>query len=288
MQLKSNAMPDQRAQPVGMQSSFALASNAWDALLSHQVSLFASAEFEHLALLDAWQASRTVLDLGCGNGDYLLALSSQFCDKTYEGWDTSDQLIDIARRRHGLEDLIFQHGPVSRDQAKGRTFDAVVMRFVVQHLTEPQVVFERLAELSHDDTLVLIIEPNLTACRAFPQMPGLLRLIERYNGVCENQMEGHVRCTGRSGLDRAVGAAWCVAEEGLVLSKHTRAAWPDLGLTGVLNGWVQALSSWATQDELKLVQEEVQGWIESKGQTIELALNIWQLRKRPAVRTLTN
>ncbi len=61
----------------------------WSSLLEHQVALLCTTEFDWLLHSAAWQNSKSVVDVGCGNGDYLAALQSRFPAKSYVGTDTS-------------------------------------------------------------------------------------------------------------------------------------------------------------------------------------------------------
>jgi len=54
-----------------------------------------------------WSTAQSILDIGCGNGDYLGRISSFFPKKRYLGIDISSAMISIARATHGAGHIDF-------------------------------------------------------------------------------------------------------------------------------------------------------------------------------------
>jgi SAM-dependent methyltransferase len=105
-----------------------------------------------------------VLDVGCGNGEFLAALA----ETGFEGWglDVSAAAVEACRRR-GLRssegDLCGGECP-----AEG-LFDAVTLWDVLEHLTEPAACLHRAAALLKPGGLVFVKTPEvrgLSACLA--------------------------------------------------------------------------------------------------------------------------
>jgi SAM-dependent methyltransferase len=96
-----------------------------------------------------------VLDLGCGAGHLLAALTPS----RGVGIDVSAPAIRAARERYGSERLSFLEGDLSDPEllAKaGGPFDTVLLVNVVTHLRDVQATLEALHAVSHPRTRVLI------------------------------------------------------------------------------------------------------------------------------------
>src|SRR5512140_1421311 len=100
-------------------------------------------------------AGLRVLDLGCGSGDLLAALSPSYG----VGIDVSAPAIEEASRRHGGSGLRFLRGDVADPgllASAGGPFDVVLLVNVVTHLTDVQATLQRLHAVVHPRTRVLI------------------------------------------------------------------------------------------------------------------------------------
>jgi 2-polyprenyl-3-methyl-5-hydroxy-6-metoxy-1,4-benzoquinol methylase len=103
-------------------------------------------EFKQLVL----QAGkpRSILEVGCGEGELLKRLSLLFPDAELLGTDLSPVVIAEARRRHG--ELAFQELSVHDLGQLGRRFDLVVAAEVLEHLEEPQRALRDLSLVAKD------------------------------------------------------------------------------------------------------------------------------------------
>lgn len=96
-----------------------------------------------------------VLEVGCGPGDLLAALSPS----KGVGIDISAAAVATARGRHGGDRLTFLEGDASDPAVLARSggpFDVIVLLNVVTHLTDVQASLERLHAVCHPRTRVLI------------------------------------------------------------------------------------------------------------------------------------
>ena len=89
-------------------------------------------------------AARSVLDAGCGNEYHLSRLKTHFPDKAFTGLDRSPEPIAQARSRYGARGLRFEFGDFMGDAPPG-SYDALLMRFMLQHMKDVGGVLARAA-----------------------------------------------------------------------------------------------------------------------------------------------
>jgi 2-polyprenyl-3-methyl-5-hydroxy-6-metoxy-1,4-benzoquinol methylase len=266
-----------------MQDQFSTAIRVWDSLLTQQVALFAPSEIDHLSSLSSWQSARTVIDIGCGNGDYVAALQRAFPWPKFHGIDSSPGLIEIARQRHHINGITFHTGDVTR-QSPNLIADAIILRFVVQHLADPAAFFEHLRRHAHDRTMVVIIEPNFAKSSACPALARFSNLVARYEETCRARCNARTAVGDDQLLQSLYGGSWTLADTSTVVSRHQRAVWSEQDLSGVFEGWISSLeTSGAVDANYGAVRSELAEWMACSGQSADIALTVRTLR--PALRT---
>lgn len=165
-----------------LETSSDRATRQWDDLLTLQVDLFLAHEVDLLQSIDSWSAAQSVVDVGCGNGYYLSRLQAMHRDKTCVGIDLSKELIAIARQRYTRHDLDY----AQMDFLSGEDLpvcDFILLRFVVQHLQDFDLVLKRASRALEDGGGLLILESDLAASVVRPSMPlfsGLLQAFEAH------------------------------------------------------------------------------------------------------------
>lgn len=176
-----------------LDTSSKAALSQWDDLLRLQVDLFFEQERAFLARFAPWQAARHVLDVGCGNGYYLSQLRSAFPQKSYFGVDLSRELIAEARTRHGGPALGFAEADFFAF-SPARRFDLLLMRFIVQHLTDFATVLAQASRLVERGGGLLVVEPDLAASGNSPATPRFAELLERFEAVrkADGRMKGRL------------------------------------------------------------------------------------------------
>lgn len=151
------------------------------------------AEFTRLVLLKAGlQPGMRVLDVGCGVGDVSME-AARIVGAAGEvvGVDQSGAALEIAASRAlsaGLKQARFQNGDLLAAGA-GQSFDAVVGRFILLHLSDPAAALAALVERVRTGGRVAFIEMDLTSAQAFPPLPiftqavGWISEVYRRDGV---------------------------------------------------------------------------------------------------------
>jgi SAM-dependent methyltransferase len=99
-----------------------------------------------------------VLDVGCSSGAFLHQLRQRF-PGSYDilGTDVSGAPLDYAESR-GIP--VFRGNFLDQD-LNGRTFEAITLWAVLEHLAEPKRFIERAASLLKPDGLCFVLVPNM-------------------------------------------------------------------------------------------------------------------------------
>jgi 2-polyprenyl-3-methyl-5-hydroxy-6-metoxy-1,4-benzoquinol methylase len=102
------------------------------------------------------QAAR-VLDIGCGNGEFLLEMRE--AGWAAQGLETDARAVALARAR-GLD---VREGALEEGAYPARSFDAVTLSHVLEHLHDPVDTLRTSREILRDDGLLWIATPNLAS-----------------------------------------------------------------------------------------------------------------------------
>lgn len=132
----------------------------WDAILSLETKLYFQLEISYIQKnFNCWENAHTVLDIGCGNGDFTAQLAGTFPDKNFVGIDENQRHIEAARKQHALANLSFECAD-SHVLEKGfvHRYDIVFMRLVLQHLRDKDLVLRNIYNYLKPKGRVLIIE----------------------------------------------------------------------------------------------------------------------------------
>lgn len=156
------------------------AATNWDLLLKCQVDLFLAQEVQLLLGLSPWRRAHHVLDAGCGNGYYLSRLKGLFPNKTYCGIDVSPELIGYAANRY--PEITFALNDITT-HVSGHRYDAIIMRFLVQHLRDFEWLLRVAERLLSDIGRLIVIETDLEASCIYPQSPAFLGMLATYARV---------------------------------------------------------------------------------------------------------
>jgi SAM-dependent methyltransferase len=158
----------------------------WDQIQRLQTDFAFAQELSCYYRTPQWHAAKRVLDLGTGNGYYLRKIAGYFPDKVYRGVDISAELIAIAQKEPKSENVSFSHSNLFdvREEA-----DFVLMRLLLQHLSDVQAVLDHVAALVPSGGSALIIDAHDPFRFFHPELPEFTRFFAAY--------AEHERSTGR-------------------------------------------------------------------------------------------
>jgi SAM-dependent methyltransferase len=151
---------------------------AWDSLLGVQTELFLPYELAFLLACPQWSTAQSVLDVGCGNGDYLGRISSFFPSMRCTGIDISSEMVSVARATHGTACIDFSASDFFQYQPPARV-DVILMRLVLQHLRGIEPALSRCASMLRPGGRLYIFEPDPNQFRTLPVTPLFTKLLRK-------------------------------------------------------------------------------------------------------------
>jgi 2-polyprenyl-3-methyl-5-hydroxy-6-metoxy-1,4-benzoquinol methylase len=111
----------------------------------------------HVRRLARPREGARVLDVGCGNGEFLLEMRA--AGWAAQGLETDTRAVARAREQ-GLD---VRQGPLERGTYPARSFDAVTLSHVLEHLHDPVRTLRTCREILRDDGVLWIATPNLAS-----------------------------------------------------------------------------------------------------------------------------
>jgi 2-polyprenyl-3-methyl-5-hydroxy-6-metoxy-1,4-benzoquinol methylase len=96
----------------------------------------------------------SILDIGCGNGNFLISLDSKKFEKN--GVEINPQGIKICEE-NGIN--IYKKSIECIDFVE-KKFDIITLWHVMEHLENPQIIFEKLRKIIKDDGILIFQVPN--------------------------------------------------------------------------------------------------------------------------------
>jgi SAM-dependent methyltransferase len=189
----------------------------WDSLLTCQVALTMPLELPHYYTCPAWLAAPEVLDLGSGNGGYLIELARRFPEKRYRSVDSDGRWVDVRERRGREAGAAIENTTADLFSIRGST-SAVVARLVAQHLPSPEAFIVHVAGLLSQGGIFISVEPHDALRMFWPEMPGITGLYQVFR---EERI--------RAGFDRDVSLRMLAAADtaGLSVLRHAEIAVPS-------------------------------------------------------------
>jgi len=101
-----------------------------------------------------WVPNGKLLDIGCGNGEYLLRMKS--IGWQCKGVEFNDKAVSICRS-HGLD--IFQ-GDLAAANFEDASFDFVTAHHLIEHVPDPHTLMKEITRITRPGGSVLIRTPN--------------------------------------------------------------------------------------------------------------------------------
>jgi len=103
-----------------------------------------------------------VLDIGCGNGRFLLHLL-KFGKFRLFGTELES---NSAKRAARIPEIKLKVGHLEKELFEGEKFDVITMFHVFEHLTEPQETLEIISEIINIDGTLTISFPNISSLQS--------------------------------------------------------------------------------------------------------------------------
>jgi SAM-dependent methyltransferase len=175
--------------------------NLWDEIQRVQVDFCFAQEVSVFYMSEHWlTGSRTVLDVGTGNGHFLHRLREYFPDKYYRGIDISPELLALARSTLG-ETTNIDLAVEDYFETKG-LFDCVIMRLFWQHLPENRLdaAISQLAMITRPGSSVFITDAYDSVRCFVPDLPEFRKVIAAYSS--QQRASGRHRDIASLLLDR--------------------------------------------------------------------------------------
>jgi len=113
-------------------------------------------------ILDTLNSQSRVLDVGCGNGDFLYQLQKFFSCRV-SGVDISENAVLCAEKQYGLD--VFQ-GDILSAPFEANTFDLITARSCIEHIPDPAGVLKKVFALCKPSGWLFIKTPNFDSFAA--------------------------------------------------------------------------------------------------------------------------
>lgn len=155
----------------------------------------------------------SILEIGCGTGNYIIDLSNSIQDYNYFGFDISEGMLKAARSRYNKIRFSISNAD-ERFPYPDRMFALEFMVDVIHHITKPDVCFKESSRTLKDNGLLLIVTDSFddmkrrSLTKYFPEILDIeldryptfeeLNLFTQSNGfklVVTKQLEGITKLT---------------------------------------------------------------------------------------------
>jgi SAM-dependent methyltransferase len=110
-------------------------------------------------------APRTLVEIGCGDGALLAALSARGIGETLDGFELSPEAAALAREKQipGVQRLEAYDG--ARVPAPDAHYDLAVLSHVIEHVPEPAPLLREAARIARHVIVEVPLEANRSAAR---------------------------------------------------------------------------------------------------------------------------
>ena len=258
-----------------LETSSASAVSNWDDLLDLQVRAFSSHEMEFLSNWPKWNNIESVIDIGCGNGSYLSKLSSLYPEKSYSGLDISKELITLAKERN--KDLEFVWGDFFSFY-KGKKYDLIIMRFIVQHLKNFPAVLSRAETMLNPGGSILIVEPDFKNSKNSPDTPLLKSLLNAYGEFTLSDGQARMHMDSLSDLI-PINNKWnAIKHENISIINSSPFMSNDV--VKMYRLWVNLIEgSGLMKQPFSTIRNEIEEWAGDQSALSAIQLHVYEIQK---------
>lgn len=129
----------------------------WYSALYTQLDLYPTRRWEYAVVTDAVGLNDSVVDYGCGSGNFLLSLQGKV--RRACGFDFSSEGIEPARRQ-GLDVRLLDLNTGAQNVALAGVADHVTAFHVLEHLTQPQALFRFASSVTGPSARLWVAVPS--------------------------------------------------------------------------------------------------------------------------------
>ncbi len=99
---------------------------------------------------------RRLLDVGCGNGSFLVHMRQLGWEVT--GVEPDEEAVSAARKKFGLEAF---HGSLEEAKFPDGHFDAITMNHVIEHVIDPEGLLKECCRVLRPGGKLVVVTPNI-------------------------------------------------------------------------------------------------------------------------------
>jgi SAM-dependent methyltransferase len=187
------------------------ATTVYDDLLRHQAQ--ASFPLEQVLFAgEPWESAHTVVDVGCGNGEYTRLLAEGNADKHFLALEPDAELYALAKRYSYLPNLRVLPGTLD-DLPDDFQVDVLLARLVLIHVEDPVKDPSKMAQWARNHTMgSIIVNPADDLAYVRPMISGL-------DEIVANEPERLAPFVGRQDMGPVTVEAWRTAGHDQLFSR---------------------------------------------------------------------
>lgn len=99
-----------------------------------------------------------VADLGCGCGDYYSALCSRLPEVSFQGYDASQQMLDIAKTKIDGLNVSVSYGDIKDSSIPASSFTGVISALTLHQLANPQAFWDCVKRIAMSGAKVFVMD----------------------------------------------------------------------------------------------------------------------------------
>jgi len=109
-----------------------------------------------LSLIERFKPAGSVLDIGCGTGNFLLQLKEKGCECC--GVELNRDCVKFGREKRGFD---IREGTLETADFGGKKFDLITVLSTLEHMGHPLRTLLRVKSLLQEEGIVMISVPNI-------------------------------------------------------------------------------------------------------------------------------
>ena len=152
----------------------------WDRQLHNQWMLTRGPDITFFQNRSEWKAARHVLEVGCGTAHFLEHLATYFPEKIYRGVDIQPRVLQrgLEVRERNPHVHLYQGDLLNLNRIWKNTFDFVIARLVLQHLSSIDEFLESVGCLFRPGGTLLVYDANDSMTKFEPRVPAVENLMQ--------------------------------------------------------------------------------------------------------------